>query len=414
MIKILLKEYKEIIANFSFLSILQFVQLAVTFILYPYLIKILGQDKYGVIAYAQAISGYFIIIINYGFKATATKEIANNKNDLRKTNEIISAVFGAKIFLFLFSSLIIFLLVYNIQFLLSYKWIYLLTFFSTIGWVLFPDWYFQGIEKMHNITYAMVISKVLSVVFIFSFVKNSSHIYLVPIINSLSMILCGMIGIFLLTSNKNIKLTFPKIDEIKEQYKIGFAYFSSNIAANTKDYLNTIIVGAFLNYTNVAIYDLANKLVKILILPCSILANAIFPRVTIKKSFSFNLKIEKIMLFYSILISTSLFIIPDEIWTVFIKENLTIFKTTLYILSLTLPLLSLTASRGFLILVGFNKDKYFTISVLFSMLGYFIFIGYLIYLHSFNLYTAALAIVISLLIEVSFHIYGIKLSKLRR
>ncbi len=395
------KKYKVVFKNFSFLSILQFVQLAVTFFTYPYLIKTLGQENYGIIAYSQAIVGYFTIIINYGFNATATKEIAHNRENKVVISEIVNAVFFAKFYLFVASLIIFLILVFNVSFLSQHKWIYILTFFTTLGWVAFPDWYFQGIEKMQNMTYAMVISRVLSVIIIFLFIKKHTHYIYVPIINSLSMIIAGAIGVLLVVkSNNKIHFYIPKFTLVKEQYKKGFAYFTSNLTANTKDYLNTILIGAFLNYYSVAIYDLVNKIIKVLILPCSILGNAIFPTVTLKKSLSFNVRVGRIMLYYSLLVCSFLFLIPYEAWSYLIKVDLEQFKYTLHILSFSLPLLTMTISKGFLTLVGFNEDKYFTKGILLSIMGYFIFIGFLILFKAFNLYTAAFAINASLILEI--------------
>lgn len=402
-----------IFKNFTFLSIIQFVQLTVTFLTYPYLIKTLGQEKYGIIVYAQAIVGYFTIIINYGFNATATKEVALNKDDNNKLNEIVSSIFTAKLYLFLISLILFLVLVTNVKVLSYHKWIYLWTFLSTAGWVMFPDWYFQGIEKMQNLTYSLVISKLFSVAVIFLFIKNEAHFKYVPIINSLTMLFAGIIGLFLIKrSNKNIHFIISKFTLVKEQYIKGFAYFISNLAANSKDYLNTILVGTFLNYNSVAIYDLVNKIIKVLILPCTMFSRAIFPTITIKKSLSFNLKVGKLMFYYSLIACFLLFIIPKSIWSNLIKVDIDIFRYTLYILSLSLPLLSKTISKGFLTLVAFNEDAYYSKGILFSIAGYFIIIGLLIFIEKFNLYTAAATIIVSLLLEILY--YNIRIKKIKK
>ena len=61
--------------------------------------------------FAQATMFYFDIIIDFGFKLSATREIAVNVNSKTKINQIISSVFIIKSFLLIFSFLILYFIV---------------------------------------------------------------------------------------------------------------------------------------------------------------------------------------------------------------------------------------------------------------------------------------------------------------
>ena len=69
----LFNKNKNLIKNFSFLTILQFSQLLISLLLFPYLIKVLGQKYYGVVAYCQVIIGFLLIILNYTFSVFSNK-----------------------------------------------------------------------------------------------------------------------------------------------------------------------------------------------------------------------------------------------------------------------------------------------------------------------------------------------------
>ena len=193
----LFKSNKKIVKNFSFLSILQFFQLIIGFLLFPYLIKVLGVKNYGIVIFAQAIIGYFLLILNYGFNITATKQIALHKNDKNKLHEIISSTYISKFIIFIFISILFTSMLYLFLSLVIIKKFMVLTFFSLIGWLLYPEWYFQGVEKMENITYIILSSKLISLVAIIIVVKEANDYYYVPIINSLSMIISGIISVFI-------------------------------------------------------------------------------------------------------------------------------------------------------------------------------------------------------------------------
>jgi len=406
----LFKSNKKIVKNFSFLSILQFFQLIIGFLLFPYLIKVLGVKNYGIVIFAQAIIGYFLLILNYGFNITATKQIALHKNDKNKLHEIISSTYISKFIIFIFISILFTSMLIFVPFFSNHKEIYGLTFFSLIGWLLYPEWYFQGVEKMENITYIILTSKLISLVAIIIVVKEANDYYYVPIINSISMIISGIISVILLINSlgrKNITFTYS-VCKIKEQLVDGSSIFLSNIVANTKDYFNTFIIGVFLNFEMVAVYDFANKIIRILIIPSSILYRVVFPKISIKKSFNMVRKLEFLSLMYSFLVILIIVCIPDSVLQYFFKNDIEVFKNTLYILSITLPLLSLSGSRGVLGLIAFNFDRYFTKGIITSMLFYCLIVVVLYFFDQISLISMSITLVFSLFVEVVSHSYYIQ------
>ena len=92
-IRILRHNNKKIIENFSYLTLIQVFNLVLPLIIYPYLIRVLGKEVYGTIIFTQTVATYFTIFINFGFNIFGAKEIAINKENIEKTNEILDNLY---------------------------------------------------------------------------------------------------------------------------------------------------------------------------------------------------------------------------------------------------------------------------------------------------------------------------------
>lgn len=253
---------KRLAENFLSLSALQALNYLLPLVTLPYLVRILGPEKYGLISFAQAFIGYFIILTDYGFHFSATREVSINREDKEKVTEIFSSVITVKFLLGLVSlSILVLMLVFIPKFRVDWP-VYVFTFGMVLGNILFPVWFFQGMERMKYITIINIVAKGIFTICIFIFIRRVSDYLYVPLINSLGYLVAGVLGLNIAFKNFKLKFILPTIKSIKHQLREGWHIFISTVSISLYTVSNTFILGLFTNNTIVGYYAGAEKIIK--------------------------------------------------------------------------------------------------------------------------------------------------------
>jgi PST family polysaccharide transporter len=235
------EEKKRFLGNFFSLAMLQGMNYILPLLSLPYLVRVLGADKFGLLAFATAIIGYFIVLTDYGFNFTATREVTLHRDDKDKLSEIFSSVMIIKFLLFVISFFILTLLIILFKKFSSDPWLYYLTFGTVLGQILFPVWFFQGVEQMRYITIINIVSKILFTIAIFVLVKQSSDYLLVPLLTSLGAIFAGIYSLFLVYKRFDIKFKIQKIHILISYLKGGSNTNQKMYLLNLESYITPFI-----------------------------------------------------------------------------------------------------------------------------------------------------------------------------
>lgn len=386
-LKQLLLNNKKIIENFSYLTIFQVFTLLSPFIIYPYIIKTVGLELYGVIIFAQTIVTYFSLIINFGFGTSGPRDVSILRDNPKLLSEYVSSIFIIKIVLWILCFIIYIILISTIDFFKNNILLYVFTYFVTISDVLFPIWFFQGLEKMKYITYVNLFVRSFFIGAIFIFIKQSSDYIYIPLLNAIGALVSGIFAIFIVFKMEGVSFIIVSKKMLVRQLNDSFVLFVSTISIQLYINLNKIIVGTFLGMKEVAIYDLGEKITSLLKTPLMMFSQAVFPKISREKSISF---INKSMFFIAgvvIILYLILFFTSDWIVLYFIGTKNFLAITVVRILGLSLIFMSFGMFLGGLRLIPFGFNKEYMFVMVANGAFYIIIVGFLWLFNSINIYS---------------------------
>ena len=399
---------KKIIENFSFLSMIQVVALVSPLVTYPYLIKILGLQLYGTIVFAQAVVTYLSLFVNFGYSTTGPKEVSILKDNKTLLSQFVSSVYIVKSVLWLITFVIFMGVISYFDYFNKYFLLYFFTFFITLGDVLFPIWFFQGIEKMKYITYINVFVKLIFICCIFIFIKDKNDYLAIPIINSVGALVSGIISTYLIFGKEKVSLVKVKYIEIQKSFHESFVLFISSLSISIYLSLNKLIVGTFLGMRDVAIYDLAEKVISLIKTPILLMNQAIFPKIAREKSISFINKSMVLALVGVFILYTGVFLFSDQIVFYFLHAYNKVAADIIRIYGVSMFFLAITMFLGGLRLIPFGHNKQYMLVMMANGVFYAIIMVGLYFLNYITLYTITLAYIFA---EVFCALYLLKINK---
>ncbi|ASS97999.1 MULTISPECIES: oligosaccharide flippase family protein [Geobacillus] len=87
-----MSDKKRLFENFLSLATLQGLNYILPLLTLPYLVRVLGPDNYGLVAFAQSFIQFFIILVDYGFNLSATNQIAIYRDNKKKELKVFSVL----------------------------------------------------------------------------------------------------------------------------------------------------------------------------------------------------------------------------------------------------------------------------------------------------------------------------------
>ena len=351
---------RNLLENYIYNTLFQVFRVISPVITIPYISRILDSDGIGAFAYTNSIANIFAMFGILGINLYGSRLIAYNRDDINKRSKLFWELF----FLSLLTNLIVFVFYFAfIQFSPeNLKQLYYIQIFIFLTNMLEISWYFVGQEDFKKTSLRLFLTRSLGIIAIFLFVKTKNDLLLYTFIISIS----GLLGCFFLwTQMKNeVKFVLPKLKNTFNHLIPTFNMFIPLIAGYVFTMIDKIMVGNIAGLSEAGIYEMGDRLIKV-ILPLALsLAPVMMPRmansITNKDYEKINFYITKsfsALSYLAVPICIGIVAISKEFIPWFLGENFTGSYVILNILAFTIILNAWKSVASTQILIPYKKEK---------------------------------------------------------
>ncbi len=250
------------------------------FITFPYLTRTLGPEHWGLVGWAQEFIRYFAVITGFGFDFTATRAISIHRHDAEKISRIFTSVMIARSALMMASLFVMTAIVLVTPALRPNLVLFLITYQSVVAIAVFPQWLFQGMEKMGAVTAREIGSRLIAILPIFLLVRGPQDYLWAAFVQSGSALAAALAGLFMAPRVTSARFTRVSAGEVLESLKDGWHVFLSMVAINLYGGSNRFILGFLGGDREVGVFLVAQRLLdatKALVIAAS---EALFPHIS--------------------------------------------------------------------------------------------------------------------------------------
>ncbi len=226
----------------------------------PYVVRIIGPDKLGLLNFSQAYVTYFSLLINYGFDMAAVRVIAAHRDDKEATSRIVSQVLAGKTLLWVLSTLVFVGLSLGAPEFRAHLWLHVCTYLVCIGTVLSPLWLYQAMEDLGRVAIFNLAVKLLFSLSVLLLIRKADDYIYQNLAISVAQILVSVVALGVALRRFSVHLRWPSWAELRGRFREDRTLFFSNVTITIYASSNTFILGLMALPYNVGIYAAGTRL----------------------------------------------------------------------------------------------------------------------------------------------------------
>lgn len=273
-----MKKGKSLKKNFVYNFINEILVLIVPLITTPYLSRVLQEEIIGRISYSNSIVTYFVLFANLGFSIYGQRQIARCRDNQEEKSKAFWEIIILKMIFTTVSLIVLYSISFSVSFGDNYNLYILILSLEIINVYFDFTFLFKGEEEFKTIAIRSIITKLISLIGIFTFVKTKDDVWIYLVFFSGSTLVSNLLMLPAVIKS----ISKCKISELnlKKHILPSIYIFLPTLAVTIYSVFDKTMIGLLSpnpDYDN-GCYDRAYKINSIALVLVSVVSTILLPR----------------------------------------------------------------------------------------------------------------------------------------
>jgi PST family polysaccharide transporter len=362
----------SIIRNFTSLTAVNFINLALPLLTIPYLIKTIGSLNYGVLAFHQYLGQFALVVLEFGFPLYGVSEVARRHEDRKSLGRFMADVGIIKLVVLAFVLLAL-AVVIAMSGVLGWKSVHapmLCAFVAAAALNSFaPIWFLQGLDMSHKSVVPTFVARCITLIATFVIVRSSADAELA----SIPYLLGAFVSFITVSWQARNLLEFDGVSSrtgLKSMLGESLHVFWSRVTILGYVTVSPLLINLAAGPQGVAVYNLCEKAISVARMPFDMFAGAAFARFSRNYEVSVVRKYILPLGFGGLCVVGVVFATSPFVTSILRVPDLDLLKRYLPIYALALIPISMHGFVGTCVLLSNGKRKELTMSIVSGLMSY--------------------------------------------
>jgi O-antigen/teichoic acid export membrane protein len=249
-------------------------------ILTPYLSRVLGVESFGLFGIASSISGYVILIADWGFAWSATRDVARCRLDPVELRRIFWDVLMARVLLGFASLAFLNLALAFLPLSHELTWIVVAFELQVIAIIFSVDWFLRGLERMGWFAVASLFGRILVIPFTFMFVHTAGDAAIAAAVQGVGAVISTVLSLIIIAHTTEVMPIDLSINGALQQIRKASTLFLSTAGISFYTQGNIFILGVVSNSFEAGLFTGADRIRRGVQGLTGPISGAVYPRIS--------------------------------------------------------------------------------------------------------------------------------------
>ena len=218
--------------NAAALYVLQIANYIIPLLTLPFLVRTLGAESYGWLAFSAAVNFYGVLMVDagmntYGARMLAQLNPVHDPSHARQAGDLIANITALKLLCALACGMVLMTLVQITPAWRSQASLFAWSFLPVLGSLTFPTWFFQGMQVMHLTMVLGVLGRLLMTGALFLWVRGPEDLLWAAAFQGGATLMSGLLAVAVLARMPGLRWCWPTWRGV-----LGVAMNSRELAAS--------------------------------------------------------------------------------------------------------------------------------------------------------------------------------------